>query len=131
MIKQGKILEQTKDKVKIDIYPEGSCESCHLQGVCKPQSTGQNIMELQTKKTFKVGDEVEVAVSEGKGILFSFLLFIVPIIVIMTVYLIVAPFFKNDGISILLSAIGGVLYFVIIGQVENRLIQKTSIRKRS
>ncbi len=130
MTKQGKVVKQTKDKVKIEVYTEGGCDNCHLQGVCKPQN-GRHFLKLTSSKQFESGDEVEVSVSEGKSIGFSFLLFIVPIFVILTVYLLVQHFVKVEWVSILSSMLGGAAYFVAIGQIENRLIQKTAITKRN
>lgn len=108
----GTVIEVTSELVKVKIESLSACASCHAKTMCTISDKEDKIIDIKTKnlKTVpQVGDAVEVAVSTNKGLLATFIAYIIPaaVVVAVTVILMLAT-----G-SELLSATAGLAFLAI------------------
>lgn len=79
MIEKGRVLNDLEDgKVEIIVDGEG-CGQCGQKGHCSLEQSNLKLIALNKAKA-KIGDQVEIEMSESFRIFLAFLFFIVPIL---------------------------------------------------
>ncbi len=116
--------------IRMDTEGRGACEKCGIRGICSPGGR-ERVLELPASGHYAEGDKVSVEIREGRSILLAFLLFIVPLIVILGVYLASGAVIPGvrEGFRILFSLTAAVLYFIGMAFLQGRLLQGVRIRK--
>ncbi len=106
----GKVLERDKDLILVELSEAPSCSGCPMSGGCATsKNPGKPVWALD-KKGASPGDKVMVHKTGGSHLLATFLLFMMPVIVLLVSLLVFQRLMSYNG-SILLS-IGTVgLYF--------------------
>lgn len=131
MNENGIIIEKNDEIVTIEITKEdiASCAGCTLKSVCG--NPGQKLRKIKVRaknsKNINVGDKVSFEVPETRGILYSILIFFVPIIVFLTPILAINNL--DDLIKILLGLSGMTLYFVLLKFISIRIIPVINLMK--
>ncbi|HOJ63970.1 MAG TPA: SoxR reducing system RseC family protein [Spirochaetota bacterium] len=102
------------NKVIINLEIENDCAHCALNKNCFTPKNCENLIEAICEDSVSVGEIVEVEISPFKKILFSFIMFFIPIVVIFLFYYFARSFLKNELLSVIFSFIGFILYFIVI-----------------
>ena len=122
MRETGVIVSEKNNQVTVQIVKGDKCENCNL---CS--ATGPNQMQIVAFNSLgaKVGDMVEVEVPPGKVIGYSFIIFIIPIIMMIVGYFAGVAIAKNpsggEGAGIIGSISGLALSFLIIKIFDSQL----------
>ncbi len=124
----GTVISSDHDKIIIQMDGAGGsgCATCGSKHACSP-SQGARFVELKQHTTFKEGDRVKLEMGEARSIGLAFLLFILPLLIIIAAYVIFSSLKMSEGLSIL-SAIGtGALSFLVILKLEDQLMKKARV----
>ncbi len=128
----GIVRKINKDTITVGITEGGKCASCAFAALC---GIG-NIKETEAipRGQLKVGDKVKIIHKELSLILFAFMLFIMPLIVFITAYLILKSI-VNSKLDAILSISILIGYFFLLGAIEKkykkRLILPVAIKDTS
>ncbi len=129
MEKQGIVREVEKDKVLVEIFDNtDECMGCRLHAICKPGKTGGSV-EFSCRDEFTVGDTVTVELPEGRTIFASFLLFILPLLVMTGAYFAFRALKLSDPLSVLSSLGTSALTFLTVLLFDKRILRKARIRR--
>ena len=111
------IVKEVKGNKVIVTTSKGACTTCPLSKVCSINE----IEEIEAIKgdDLKVGDKVLLYNSESKLIIFAFVLFLLPLIVLVSVYALL-PNGLKEGIRMLIALFVMGLYFVLLGIFEKK-----------
>ncbi len=117
MAETSGVVKKVIGKKVIVSTSKGGCHSCPLSKLCSVN----NIDEVEAIKAgdLKVGDRVKLHNSDSKLIVFSFVLFIMPLIVLVAVFASL-PEKMSQGIKILIALSATALYFILLGLVEKK-----------
>jgi len=109
------IVKEIKDnhRVIVNLDMLADCKTCALSKTCLTTSNCNNLIEAICYEDVRVGDIVYVKISPLKRIVFSLLIFFVPIIFLFLSYFIIKKIFSNELIAIIFSFIAIILYFGI------------------
>ena len=108
-----------------------SCESCKIKKVCRPGKEAETRqLELIAKNadSLNVGEKVFLKNSEGRMILSSILLFLVPLLVLIFMLVILRGVF-NEGVRLLLGFTALSVYFVLLWILEKKVISIVHLEK--
>ncbi len=99
MREHGKIIKIDEDGrgiVRMDVH--GGCEGCGMNGSCQISGTGKRELHLPlAEKKFRIGDVIEIETSSRSLIVSAFLVFILPLILAVLAYGIVARMTPKSG----------------------------------
>ena len=103
----------------------GACNGCRANLFCNMQNKSE--ITLETEDTFEIGDEVELLVSPQSRILSSFIVYIVPLLVLVIFYFISFELFNfSEIVSIVISFISLIVSFFII-KLFNKRFDNTNV----
>ena len=116
--------------VHVEVERTGSCDACAVSGICN--SNEKTILhKIRTDQQLIVGDRVNVDIAPSLRIFSSFVVFIFPILLMLSFYLISKYLFiLNEDISIVISLFGllisGLFIYLIDKKFENKLSFKVT-----
>ncbi|MGC9366919.1 MAG: SoxR reducing system RseC family protein [bacterium] len=108
------------------------CSSCPLQGKC---GSGRNIpqLEIENLHGLKPGDKVKVTMPYFPQSLFNLLLFGIPVLMLVILFLIFTQLSLNENLSFFLALGGTVVCFILVlagmKKIEKMWAGKIEIRK--
>lgn len=117
---KGIVKEILDGKVLVSVS-KGGCHSCPLSQMCSVNDIEE--VEAIADEPLNKGDIVVLHKSEGFLILFSFVLFIVPLIVLVTTYALLGDSF-TQGVRILIALGVMGIYFFSLGIVEKKFKER-------
>ncbi len=128
MEKKGIVREAKDEVIRIEILGEETldCSQCKLSNVCKVDKDGRFI-EIVSKSNFQIGDNVKIEIGEGRTIWFSFLLFIAPLIFIISTFLLMGKLGLEEWAALLIAIGVGVVVIAIVLMYEKRVLSKAKI----
>ncbi len=114
--------------VQVEIERTGSCEGCAVSGICN--SNNKIILhKIKTDLKLKIGDKVQVNIAPSLRVFSSFVVFIIPIITMLSFYLISKYLFKlNEDLSIVFSLLGLLLSGLFIYFIDKKFANKLSFK---
>lgn len=115
------IVRKIDGKKVIVSTSQGGCHSCPLSKFCSINNIDE--VEAIMDEELKVGDRVRLHNSDSKLIIFSFVLFIVPLIILVSVYALLGNTLK-EIIRILIALLATGMYFIALGIVEKRIKER-------
>lgn len=115
---QGKIVKIANGNATIQMEASSECQHCGAKHACGAFG-GESLRHIQIPvtteyKDVKEGDEVTLAFQPETRIFSAFLVFIVPIIMLIAGYFVGMNLFGSEGPAILSGFAGLILAFVII-----------------
>ena len=124
MIESGKIVKTSGKYATVRIDKKDECSKC---GMCLfPKNANYLDIEAKNQVDAKEGDFVEVEREEGGKLISVLLVFLVPLILVIT-SVIVTYLFKIKEIWILiLSAISVILWYTVLAFIDNKIKKKFS-----
>ncbi|MDP8210980.1 MAG: SoxR reducing system RseC family protein [Candidatus Stygibacter australis] len=119
------IVSEVKDRRVLVKLPESdSCASCAVHGICQ---VGENTSShwIDTDLRLQVGDKVKIFISPALRIMSSFIVFLLPVIMMILVYLIFKYLFvSSENVSILGSVLSLGLSGLIIYAIDKKWSKK-------
>ena len=133
MKETGIIRDINNNEITIDILKNNAqaCEHCKLKATCCTSSGNKKQLKIKRDdfKIYNVGDIVNIEIPEGRGILYSILIFSIPIIMLCIPLLILHNIF-NDGINILFGVGLIVIYFFVLRKIQSQINKNIKILKK-
>ncbi|HOP05037.1 MAG TPA: SoxR reducing system RseC family protein [Tenuifilaceae bacterium] len=111
----GKVVEITRNDVKVSIISHSACASCHASGVCGMADTAEKTVAVtKPNHGFILGQDVKVILKQSMGFKALFLGYLIPFMLVVT--LLIA--FNSMGFSELKSGLFSIsalvpYYFVL------------------
>ena len=117
-----------ENNIQVEIERTGSCEGCAVSGMCN--SNNKIILhKIKTDLKLKIGDKVQVNIAPSLRVFSSFVVFIIPIITMLSFYLISKYLFKlSEDLSIVFSLLGLLLSGLFIYLIDKKLANKLSFK---
>ncbi len=119
----GRVKEIDGKFAIVEMIKSGSCDSCAIHGFC---GAGNKAVHHRIKTDIKLqaGDTVQVFIAPELKILSSFILFILPIIVMIGFYFLGKQFLNSEGKVIITSFIGLLLSGLAIFIIDKKFAAK-------
>ena len=116
IIEKGIVLKAENGHAEIALLEEGSCEECSAKIFCKPsEKNDSKILEVDDPFGVQPGDEVQIQIAGEEVLKASFLLYGMPLILIIAGILAGMSIFESSALAELFSFIFGIgltaLYF--------------------
>ena len=120
------IVAEVKDnKVLVKLPESDSCASCAVHGICQ---VGDNTSShwIETDLRLQVGDKVKIFISPALKIMSSFIVFLLPVIMMIVIYLLIKYLIggsENASIvgSVLSLGLSGLIIYAIDKKWSNKL----------
>ena len=109
IIEKGIVLSATNGHAEIALIETGACEECSAKIFCKPsENKDSRILEVEDSFGVQVGDEVDIEIKGSDVLKASFMLYGIPLILIIIGIMTGMEVFQNSKLPELLSFIFGV-----------------------
>lgn len=118
------VAEVQEHKVLVKLPESDSCASCAVHGICQ---VGDNTSShwIETDLPLQVGDKVKIFISPALKIMSSFIVFLLPVIMMILVYLIIKYLLgASENFSILGSVLSLGLSGLIIYAIDKKWSKK-------
>lgn len=135
MREDGIIKEINKKELIVKILKgnDQSCEHCKLKASCYAFSNKNNERELKIKNNdlnnFNTGDVVTIEISEGMGSIYSILIFLIPMILLLTPIIALRNIF-NQVINFLFGICLIIIYFFILKKLQSQINKNIKVFKK-
>ena len=135
MKEEGIIKNKYKNELIITILNKNnhSCEHCNLRASCCVFGNNNNNRELKIQNNnlndFNIGDMVYIEISEGKGSLYSILIFLIPLILFLIPIIALQNIF-NQGINLLFGIGLIIIYFFILKKLQTQINKNIKVFKK-
>lgn len=105
----GIVKEITNNEVIIEFERSSACGKC---GACMmAKDTGKMMIKIPYNKDIKAGDEVYIDIERKFYILSTFLLYVMPLVILIVTVILGSEFISGDNGQILTALLGIVLSF--------------------
>jgi sigma-E factor negative regulatory protein RseC len=116
IIEKGIVISSGNGHAEIALIQTGACEECSAKIFCKPsENKDSKILEVEDSFGVEVGDEVDIEINGSDVLKASFMLYGIPLILIIFGIVIGMDFFHSTKLPELLSFIFAIgltsLYF--------------------
>lgn len=114
--------------VYAEVERTGSCEGCAISGICN--ANDKTILhKIKTDLHLEIGDRVQVNIAPSLRVFSSFVVFIIPILTMLSFYLISKYLFTlNENLSIVISMFGLLLSGLFIYIIDKIYANKLSFK---
>ena len=121
MYERGKLVEKDGTQGLFELDVAGGCESCDIRHQCVSAGPGKRKIWLTIDAfDLNVGDEVEIETSPKSLLGAAFLVFLLPLIIAMVIYVGCYSLTKSQGVSLIGLLAGLVLAYFTISQIDRR-----------
>ena len=110
----AEVIQLKADGVVVKLLESEGCKSCVLGGVCNKNS---KTFFVKTSQSFANGDKVQVEVKPSVRVFSSFVVFILPVLVMLGSYGL-AKIFLTESTSVLVAILSLPVSFVIIKAID-------------
>jgi positive regulator of sigma E activity len=131
MREQGQIVRVEKDKLVVKMDAGSGCHSCGLNHCC--HSIGGSGRELTLRNpggSYKPGDTVEIEISPRSVLTAAFLVFLLPLILSVSVYVLVYQSTRNTGYGLLAFFISFGLSEALVAGIDRLVGRKSYFQPR-
>lgn len=126
LIEYGIISKIDGTNIEVVLNSNDNCEECTAKLFCKPTTENENILTIESNQKLEIGDSVEVAIS-GRTILIStFLLYGLPLLLLIILILFGMYLFQNSNYSELYSFAMGISVLAIYYSLFNTIMKRNS-----
>ncbi|MBU1631553.1 MAG: SoxR reducing system RseC family protein, partial [Candidatus Omnitrophica bacterium] len=128
-IETGKVIKIEGNRAVVLLSASEHCDTCPPKfgrrecRICMLDDEGQRTLTVDNDIGAKIGDEVEIFISEGMISKLSFLVFILPIMTFLIGYLILWALSRSEIVSAIAGGITFVLTFYALFIYEKKLNQ--------
>jgi len=118
---KGVISEIRDNMILVDLSVQSACAACHAKGVCGGDSE-QRTIEIKTdKKSFDIGEIVNVIMKESLGMKALFLGYLLPFAVVVAALFVFLGVGLPEGVSGLLALASMLPYYIGLYLFRDRI----------
>ena len=114
---EGEIVEiKGNSKAVVSIVSKSACASCHAKGVCSAADQKEKKIEvtLSSDDNYSVGERVILSLESGIGLKAVLVLYVIPLIILLTLLLTLLNCKVSEPMSALISVGSVALYYVLV-----------------
>lgn len=114
---EGVIVEiKGNSKAVVSIVSKSACASCHAKGVCSAADQKEKKIEvtLSSDDNYSVGERVILSLESGIGLKSVLVLYVIPLIILLTLLLTLLSCKVSEPMSALISVGSVALYYVLV-----------------
>lgn len=114
---EGVIVEiKGNSKAVVSIVSKSACASCHAKGVCSAADQKEKKIEvtLSSDDNYSVGERVILSLESGIGLKAVLVLYVIPLIILLTLLLTLLNRKVSEPMSALISVGSVALYYVLV-----------------
>ena len=114
---EGVIVEiKGNSKAVVSIVSKSACASCHAKGVCSAADQKEKKIEvtLSSDDNYSVGERVILSLESGIGLKAVLVLYVIPLIILLTLLLTLLNCKVSEPMSALISIGSVALYYVLV-----------------
>lgn len=131
MKEKGTVIRIEEKECVVEVDPQGECNHCSMNSCCRGIGTGKRELTLKRGNLeMHPGDVVEIETSTRGFLTAAFLIFIFPLILSMTAYLIIDAQTENSGLATAGFFVCFVTSEIIIGQLDRLFGRKKIFEPR-
>lgn len=126
VIHTGTVVQISGSTVDVLMRTEGACGACHARKVCGMDESSERLLNVVTidAEAYRVGEEVEVSISEGMGIKAALIAYGCPFVLVFTLLIVLLQSGVNELTSGL-SALGVlVLYYLVLYRFRHKIAKE-------
>jgi positive regulator of sigma E activity len=113
MKENGTVVERKGTLVRVELPAGTACRTCSAGLFCRPRGEARYVWAKDLGDA-QVGDSVTVELSEGRSVLLSFLLFLVPLLLLALVYVAFKALIGSELWSIVPAILVALGYFAVL-----------------
>jgi len=117
IIEKGVVLSQGGSRVEVKILPEGECDSsCPLKSACRKKDW---VVDAENLVDANQGDEVKVKIEANHYCNALFLIFVLPLILIIGGYFLGSNVFQSENIGYIFTALSLLIWLLVLRFTSN------------
>lgn len=102
----GRVIKTRGNEAEVLLHSRSACDRCGARFACVAGEGVERIMTVQNHLNAKVGDRVEIELSEKTRIFSALLIFFMPLVFILVGYYLATGLFHTEGSGILGAILG-------------------------
>lgn len=118
---RGVVSEMRDNMILVDLSVQSACAACHAKGVCGGDSELRTIEVRTDKKSFDIGESVNVIMKESLGMKALFLGYLLPFIVVVATLFIFIGVGLSEALSGILALVFMVPYYIVLYLFKDRI----------
>lgn len=116
----GVVIRAYDDVADIEIVQHSACASCTLKGVCTSGESVSRVISAHTQTTLTPGTRVELSMEERWGLLGTVVAFVLPLLLVVTVFFVSRPWFGREEWAGLVAVASLAPYYLLIYRLRDR-----------
>ncbi len=127
----GIVVDIQEGNAVIEFSKSEACTSCKLKPFCFQKSGDITKLTMRNELEAKIGDKIQFEILPSARILSSFLVFILPVLIMIgTYFLCKSAAGLSENLSILCSVGSIVIAFLLVKIIDNHIKKKAMIQPR-
>lgn len=119
MKNKGIVVENKEDnEITVKVFKDSACSHC---SGCSDNSKFGTEYTFKCKENLKEGDTVDFEIADSKLLKISFLIYILPVLLLFFMYYIAGFITQVEGSRVFAAFAGIILYFLIIYIIDKKL----------
>jgi len=112
IIEKGMVLSQGGSRVEVKILPEGECDStCPLKSACRKKDL---VVDAENVVNANQGDEVKVKIETSYYYNALFLIFILPLILMIGGYFLGSNIFQSENVGYIFTVLSLLIWLLVL-----------------
>ncbi|NME35889.1 MULTISPECIES: SoxR reducing system RseC family protein [Fusobacterium] len=124
MESSGKVTKINGKKITVKMFKESSCAHCSGCGEASKLTREIELDFNPEEREIKVGNIVTFELADSKMLKIGFLVYVIPVIMMVVGFGIGSYLGKSEGVSVLYSFIGLVLTFLVIHLYDKFIVKE-------
>ncbi|MCK5884819.1 MAG: SoxR reducing system RseC family protein [Bacteriovoracaceae bacterium] len=122
LIKHDGIVDKVKDGVVIvSINAKSACSGCHAKGACGGMDCLDKEVEVLTKDSYSVGEQVRVCISTAVGFKALFWGYLLPFLLLIGVIITAVMSKMSEDIAAILGLSATAFYYLLLYPMRHKL----------
>ena len=117
MKESGRVIAREGARIQVELQTQSACRTCGASFICRGRGETRCVWAKDSTGA-QIGDTVTLELSEGRAILLSFLLFIVPLMLLALVYGILEALLDSELWSIVPALLVALGYFLVLRRTK-------------
>lgn len=119
----GIVQKVDENSVLVSISSSSACSGCHSEGVCSVAGKEEKLINIQGKYSVSPGETVTVQMKQSEGYRALLLVYIVPLLIIITTLVILISLSLPEAMAGLISLLALIPYLLILFLLRKKINQ--------
>lgn len=132
--REGIVRAVNGDEITVEVIVSSACSGCHAKSICIPSDRRQEriVVKNTRNEQYEIGETVELLLETSAGNKAVLIAYVLPLLVLMVLLFGCYAFTNKELLSVGVSLLGIILYYLILKTVGKSLDRKIifGIRKR-